>query len=61
MRLSEKLKGMLVTEEQGLRFKQSDKQKLIKKLEDLIKEINNSEEEIANLKRAIPELENKGL
>lgn len=61
MRPSERLKGNLVTKEQGLRFKQSDKQELLKKLENLIKEINKSEEEISQIKMAIPLLENEGL
>lgn len=61
MALSEKLKGRLVTAEQGLRFKQSDKKELLEKLENLIKEIKDYEEEIQQLKTAIPLLKDKGL
>lgn len=61
MRPSERLKGNLITKEQGLRFKQSDKKELLGKLENLIKEINKYEEEIKQIKMAIPLLENEGL
>lgn len=61
MRPSERLKSEMVTTEQGLRFAEKDKERILKELEGITKKIVNYQEEIMQAQLAIPELENKGL
>lgn len=61
MKPSEQLKSRMVTTEQGLRFAEKDREKILKELEYITKKIMNYREEIMQAQLAIPELEKRGL
>ena len=58
---SRKLKNELVTTEQGLKFAEKDKERILDELEKVTVKISNYKEEILQMELAVLELEKKGL